>query len=248
MKKVKYLPDNFEGLALQAVEKFWAIKLKKQNNAQGGTRDSVLSGKHMDGFTEMFVEVARSAGAPNESIITEGPLLTLPGYFRATKNWDGIVYHQGKLIAAVEFKSQVGSFGNNQNNRIEEVLGLGVDFWTAEKHGILGNNPESPQLDPRPPFVGYLMLLEDTERSQRSMSPKTRTFPVEKEFKEASYADRYLIAANRLVSERIFNSVSIMLSEEPVNGESTYNSMSDVTSVATFFQALAAHISTHITE
>ncbi len=248
MKKIKYLPDNFENLALQAVEKFWAIKLKKQNNTQGGTRNSVLSGKHMDGFTEMFIKVARNAGAPEESIITKGPLLTLPGYFRATKNWDGIVYHQGKLIAAVEFKSQVGSFANNQNNRIEEALGLGVDFWAAEKHGILGNNSESPQSDPRPPFVGYLMLLEDAEESRRGKSPKTETFPVDQKFIGASYADRYLIATNRLVSERVFNSVSIMLSEKPENGVPAYNSMSTVTSVTTFFQALAAHIATHINE
>ncbi len=40
----------------------------------------------------------------------------------ARKKWDLLVV-EGCLIAAIEFKSQVGSFGNNYNNRTEEALG-----------------------------------------------------------------------------------------------------------------------------
>ncbi|MEY3276128.1 MAG: Restriction endonuclease XhoI, partial [Verrucomicrobiota bacterium] len=35
--------------------------------------------------------------------------MILPGYFRATKNWDVLVVHRDRLLAAFEFKSQVGS-------------------------------------------------------------------------------------------------------------------------------------------
>ena len=33
--------------------------------------------------------------------------------------------------AAVELKSQIGSYGNNFNNRAEESIGSAVDLWTA---------------------------------------------------------------------------------------------------------------------
>jgi hypothetical protein len=59
-------------------------------------------------------------------------VLTLPGFFRPTKLWDMLVIHEGKLIAAIELKSQVGpSFGNNFNNRTEEAIGNAHDLWTA---------------------------------------------------------------------------------------------------------------------
>lgn len=53
----------------------------------------------------------------------------MPGYYRATKDWDFlIVSEKGNLVAAIELKSQVGSYGNNLNNRTEESLGSAEDF------------------------------------------------------------------------------------------------------------------------
>ena len=50
------------------------------------------------------------------------------------KDWDFLIISlANQLIAAIEFKSQVGSFGNNFNNRTEEALGSAVDLWTAFK-------------------------------------------------------------------------------------------------------------------
>lgn len=37
----------------------------------------------------------------------------------------------GVLLAAIELKSQSESFGNNFNNRSEEVIGSARDFWLA---------------------------------------------------------------------------------------------------------------------
>ena len=42
-----------------------------------------------------------------------------------------MVTKENNLVAAIELKSQSGSFGNNLNNRSEEILGLARDFWTA---------------------------------------------------------------------------------------------------------------------
>ena len=58
--------------------------------------------------------------------------IELPGFYRPTKKWDLVVIDQGKLVAAIELKSQVGpSFGNNFNNRTEEAIGNAVDVWRA---------------------------------------------------------------------------------------------------------------------
>jgi hypothetical protein len=85
--------------------------------------------------------------------------LTLPGFFRPTKSWDVLVTNKGRLVAAVELKSQVGSFGNNLNNRTEEAIGTAVDLWTAHRDGAFGK-------DAPPPFVGWLMLIEDSAKSR----------------------------------------------------------------------------------
>ena len=77
----------------------------------------------------------------------------LPGWFRAEKNWDLLVVADGKLVAIVEFKSQVGSFGNNFNNRTEEALGNATDLWAAYEEGAFSPSER--------PWLGYLMILED---------------------------------------------------------------------------------------
>jgi hypothetical protein len=47
-----------------------------------------------------------------------------------------VLVHQRELIAAMEFKSQIGhSFGNNFNNRTEEALGSATDIWAANREG-----------------------------------------------------------------------------------------------------------------
>jgi hypothetical protein len=45
------------------------------------------------------------------------------------------VVADGRLLAGVEFKSQVGSFGNNYNNRTEEAIGSATDIWAAYREG-----------------------------------------------------------------------------------------------------------------
>ncbi len=58
--------------------------------------------------------------------------IELPGFFRPTKEWDLLVIKDGKLVVAIEAKSQAGpSFGNNFNNRTEEAMGSALDLWTA---------------------------------------------------------------------------------------------------------------------
>lgn len=82
----------------------------------------------------------------------------LPGYIRPTKDWDFLIISPSKkLISVIEFKSQVGSFGNNFNNRTEEALVSAVDFWTAFRENVYPNQ--------QAPWVGYLMAVERCEKS-----------------------------------------------------------------------------------
>jgi hypothetical protein len=129
--------------------------------------------------------------------------VTLPGYFRPTKLWDLLVLHEGRLIAAVELKSQVGpSFGNNFNNRTEEAIGTAHDFWTAYREGAFGKQPR--------PFVAWLMLVEDAPAARtpvRDRSPHFKVFP---EFQGASYLKRYDILCQRLVQEQLYTTASLI--------------------------------------
>jgi len=250
------LPDDFDSLINEAVSMFWATKLKTTTKSQGGTRSSVLSGKHLDGFLEITKRVVKHGNHNGIRVVTQGRDLKIPGYFRATKCWDALIYHNNGLVAAIEFKSQVGSFGNNQNNRIEEVIGLGHDFWTANKYHAFTPSDISGELlaaaipcvadkaDPRPPFLGYFMLLESTPRSCKPMDPSTGQFAVDNVYKGASYADRYRIMAERLMSERLFTSVSVMMSEQSRGAEGRYDNLSKPTSIRALYTGLAAHLET----
>src|SRR2546421_10606342 len=97
---------------------FWSTR-ESQSARQGrigprdaGNRTCVTGGKQMGGFERLIQELLIQAGIPEESIYCSSKR-ELPGFFRAEKNWDLVVVHQKALIAAMEFKSQVGSFGNN---------------------------------------------------------------------------------------------------------------------------------------
>jgi hypothetical protein len=108
------------------------------------------------------------------------------------------------LIAAIEFKSQVGSFGNNYNNRTEEALGSATDIWAAFREGAFKPSAR--------PWLGYLMLLEDSPKSTRPVKACEPHFKVFEEFKQASYAKRYEILLMKLVRERLYDSTCLLMS------------------------------------
>ena len=115
---------DYERKARAAVQVFWSSRERarqKQNTsgtADRGERAGVTGGKNMDGFLALVVDIVRANGLAQAQVHQRRRVLTLPGYFRPTKLWDLLVMHEGRLIAALEFKSQAGpSFGNNANNR-----------------------------------------------------------------------------------------------------------------------------------
>jgi|GEM_PF-3288853 len=107
---------NYEKKAAQSVKTFWgnrAAAHQKQIDAgkpDAGSRGAVTAGKNMDGFVALMIDLVKANGLKNATIVREGRIpLTLPGYFRPTKQWDMLVLHDNRLVAALELKSQVGS-------------------------------------------------------------------------------------------------------------------------------------------
>lgn len=125
----------------QAVQYYWNYREQARTKQQArglpdaGSRGAVTAGGQMAGLEALIVRALRLVGLPNldikvgrsEDTASHGRL-EIPGYYRPEKKWDMLVLSNGQLIAALEFKSQVGpSFGNNANNRVEEAVGSAED-------------------------------------------------------------------------------------------------------------------------
>lgn len=220
----KLLPSDFDNKIREAVQRFWMGRLDVSGTAQTGGRSAVIGGKNLDGFSEVIKDVALFAQIPNENIIVTGKArLTIPGYFRPTKMWDALVIYKRHLVAAFELKSQVGpSFGNNFNNRSEESIGSAVDFWTAHREGGFANSIDEKHIQAdhgKPPFLGYLLLLEDCSASTSPVRVEESNYKVFPEFIDSSYAKRYRLLMERLVAQKLYSSASLLLSNRIDGGE-----------------------------
>lgn len=205
------LPD-YEPLMREAVGAFWGVRdrqateQKMRGVADAGTRGAVTGGQHLMPVEALIRRVLEDAGVGPKSIYN-GRAAGLPGYFRELKEHDVVVMEDGVLVAVIELKSQVGSFGNNLNNRIEEAIGQACDFWKSADVGLL------PGLRP---WFGYLMIVEDSDESTRPRNRHARRralLPPDQQFHGASYAQRYAMAFERLHSERMVDAVTFALSE-----------------------------------
>lgn len=229
------VPDGYEHHVERAVEQYWATLSAQagKQRSDTGNRRAVTGGQQMNGFCSVVRWLVSSNGMPDASIHLRNGL-ELPGYFRPTKRWDLIVVHQQHLVAAVEFKSQVGpSFGNNFNNRTEEALGNAVDIWTAYREGAFGTDR------PRP-WVGWLMFLESAPGSTRPVGidePHFRVFP---DFRDTSYAKRYELLLRKLVLEKHYDGAALLVAPRDVPG--TYTEPADDLSMKRFLAGLGGHI------
>ena len=115
----------------------------------------------------------------------------------------------------MEFKSQVGSFGNNFNNRTEESLGSATDIWTAYREGVFALSQR--------PWLGYVMVLEEAAGSTSPVSVKEPHFPVLDEFRDASYAKRYEIMMTKLLRERLYDGAALLMTSQMTGPEGHYS-------------------------
>lgn len=265
------LPEDFDWQVAMAVQQFWLGRegappdtadrevSRTRTRSQGGNRDAVIGGKHLDGFIELVRRVTVHAGLPAESVHTNRGAAVLPGYFRPYKSWDAVVVFRRRLLAVFEFKSHVGpSFGNNFNNRTEEAVGSAADLWVAHQRGAFrvdGSGaeqlplvPQAPAAeagtwasDPRPPFVAWLMLLEEVAGSTRSVGVSEPHFSVFPEFRGASYAERYRLFCERLIERGLYGGAALLLSQADEGARvGRSRALSEATSVRSLFTEFAA--------
>ncbi len=233
--------DSYDNKIRFAVTYFWHTRArqlgaqKNRKTVDQGNRGAVTGGKQMDGFIELLTEIALEMGVPQKNIHTSANYL--PGFFRPSKNWDFlIITPKGRLVCAIELKSQVGSFGNNFNNRTEESLGSSFDLATS-----LAENSFSFSIMP---WVGYLVLLEHSEGSTKKVKVQQNIFQVRPEFAETSYLDRYDLFCKRLMTKKLYNHASVIWSKQDLS----FGDYSDETSLKTFLRSYAANLGFRVEE
>jgi hypothetical protein len=233
---------NLDPYIQNAINHFWYTRMSQIQKQQAsgrsdaGTRGAVTGGKQMLVFEQLVVSIALERGIPESSIFFSSAL-ELPGYFRPEKKWDLVIVDEGILVAAIEFKSQVGpSFGNNFNNRAEEAIGTANDLWIAYREGAFGLLLR--------PWLGYLFILEDHPKSTCSIRLQEPHFQVFPEFKGASYAKRYELLLIRLIRERYYDAGCLLLSKATT--PPTTMEPCNILLAKLFFTQLAGHLDTYI--
>ena len=247
---------DVEALTRSAVTEFWSARLpmlikgtidedleeREISNTLAETTDptAVRRDLHMVGFHHLISEVVKASGLSGAAVFAGRSNVTLPGFFRPTKDWDLLVIHRDVVVAVLELKSQIHSskteFGKNINNRIEEGLGSITDLRAG-----LRNKAFNVGLDL--PFVGFLMLLEDCSESRTPSGdawpePHFMVFP---EYVGASVAQRYQYYCEKLMDERLYTA-ALVVSPRDLGRAGAYSSLSQRTSLKQFLIRLAAHV------
>lgn len=223
-----------------AIRAFWdgresqAEKQRIAGTLDAGARGAVTGGGHLDPLCDLLADLFIAAGF-EERDIYRNVRTGLPGYYRVSKNWDLVVLHRGMLVAAIELKSQVGpSFGNNFNNRAEEAIGNAADVWRAFEEGTFGSLK---------PWLGYVFVLEETQKSTKPVKNPAMFFDPEPVFHKTSYKQRYRLLCERLVKERLYDAAWFVTTEAAPDGE-IHEPFEDL-SFASFSAAIAgraAHV------
>ncbi len=232
------MPEELESRVTKAVRSFWQARTSQGERqrtggaSNQGARGEVVGGRQMDGFARLLVDLMIEAGVESTNIFVRAT--ELPGFFRPTKEWDVVVVREANLIAAVELKSQVGSLGNNFNNRVEEALGSSLDLWTAYREGQFQTMPR--------PFLGYLLLLEDSDRARSAVKVRERHFPVRQEFGDVSYTKRYELFCRKLVLEGCYTAAGFLTAaREHADAEPNFSEPASDLTITRFVQELARH-------
>ncbi len=226
----------------KAVRYFWRSRLlaterqKKRGTVDHGGRSGVTAGRNLDGFIAMARQVMLDNGIAKEDVHCHARAdVTIPGFYRPTKNWDLLVVRRRQLVAAVEFKSQVGpSFGNNFNNRVEEAIGNATDLNTAFREGAFGESPK--------PFVGYFFVLEECPKSTAPVKFTSPHFPALPEFENTSYVARYEILCRKLVQEQLYDAAALVLTDRQSARTGAFRTAGDLTGPHRFAATLAGRI------
>jgi type II restriction enzyme len=226
-----------------AVRAFWAgrdLQAQKQiesGKIDAGTRGSVTGGMHLSALQDLIAGQFAPLIKLGAKVRKSG-IIPLPGYYRRAKNWDIVVTYQDTLVAAIECKSQSGSFSKNFNNRTEEAIGTAVDLWRAYEAGLVGIVR---------PWLGFVFVFEHARDSTQIVRdqgvPVYRTDPA---FDNSSYTNRYQLLFQRLVRERLYDATCLIstkkgegIHDEPLAEVSTRNLTAAIAGRVAYIEGLA---------
>ena len=223
-----------------AVRHFWETRTTqadkqgvKSGQKDSGSRSAVTGGKQLQGFSDLVCDFLEESGLERPCIYCDR-FAEIPGWYRPEKRWDLLVIANSQLVAAMEFKSQVGSFGNNFNNRTEEALGSATDLWAAYREGAFSPSPR--------PWLGYFMMVESAPESNRPVGASETHFKVFPEFQGASYTQRYEILLTKLVRDRHYDSACLLTSSAEEGLRGVYREPSIELSFHSMLSALRARV------
>lgn len=235
--------DDLEPEVRDAVQWYWETRSeqaeaqRESEDTARGHRAEVLGAGQMDGFAGLIEDLLVEAGVPRDSVKHDYHA-TLPGFYRPEKEWDTAVVHEGELLAVIEYKSQASSFGNNLNNRIEEAVGSFTGLLEAYEDGMFEPSPA--------PWIGYLFLMADNDRSQNVPRLREPNFAVDDEFRDATYLDRIEVLCLRLVRQRLVNEGAFVLSDEENGLEGEFWEPNEELRFTRFARSLTSHVRGHI--
>lgn len=165
-----------------AVQEFWRAR-------EAGTQ----SARHDKAFLELIAnELTRLGWPAHISRSFRDPSAIVAGHFRVAKSWDIVCRDSlGHPRICVEFKSQVDSYGNNENNRYEEALGSGLDL--RARYGDEAT-------------LGFFLVICD-ESQTRTPTKRGDVAGLDPAFANTSHIDRRIIFAERIVEFQLNNHV-----------------------------------------
>lgn len=166
-----------EGQIALAVQDFW-----------GARATGTQSAKHDKAFLQLIADELDSVGWPSHIAQSfSDPGAVVAGHFRVAKSWDIVCRDaDGAPRICVEFKSQVDSYGNNENNRYEEALGSGLDVRAKHGSGTV---------------LGFVFVICD-EPATRSIT-RPRLPDLDPAFANSSHLDRRRVFSERIVEYKL---------------------------------------------
>ena len=216
------------------IDAFWTRRnnLEDQHKVSGVQGGAARSGAHMSAIQDYVRGLFVDAGLDVECVLDGSP--SLPGFFRRSKSWDVVVTYKNVLVAAVELKSQVGAVGNNANNRIEEAIGNAFDVSAVQKN--------NQSLGGVPPWLGFVMVLEETAKTGQELRPSSTVFPIDAEFQRVTYSRQYQIALSRFVSEGLYDAAWFVTTSMKPDGSYGYEEPLPTATCETFKGLVRARV------
>jgi len=236
----------FQDRLSKAVAHYWrtleAQTHKQKVGTDRGRRSAVTGGKQMDGFCELVDWVLRENGLDEASIYLRSDR-EIPGFFRPTKEWDMLVVHEGRTMAAVEFTSyRVPPLASDTNTCIEETVGMAADVWT-----VLGEGAYNP---PRKrPWLGWVMLFEDRTVAKRPAPEAWPPVEASPDFSIGSHgrgATEQIL--HKFTHERLFDAAALIASPGKGGAQGVFIEPAEDLSMKWFLASLAGYMAGYLAE